>query len=471
MPRLNRASVLQFGIEAFQTILGFVATIYFARFLGAGTLGQYFLALAVVNWLLIPATGVKSTIKKRVSEDEEQDEYFTAGVAVQLAVLVVLLVGLFLFRGQVNDYLGFEGTLLVGALAFLKGIGTFLRGMLRGEHRVELAAVVGGAWETLRLVLQVALVVGGFQLLGLLVGEIAAAAVISLMLIVLLSLRLRRPSRHHFQRLYDYGKYAWLTTIKPFSYSWMDVLVLGFFVTESAIGVYEIAWRVSAAFILLPSAMAKVVFPYLSRQANEGETREIAATLRTATTFAGLFAIPGVAGALVIGGDVLGIYGEEFATGALLLGVLAVGRLGQSYETFLLQSLNAIDRPDATFRISLVFIAANLSLNLVLVWQFGAIGAAVATAVTMLLSTVLATRVLRRIVGFEVEWATIGVQILSATVMTIVVLMIRERVTPVTDFKTLLLVGVGAGVYFVCVFLGSAQARTQLRRVVDQTID
>ncbi|AWB26398.1 flippase [Halococcoides cellulosivorans] len=471
MAKLARSSALQFGVEMLQTVVGFVATIYFARLLGSGTLGQYFLALALVNWLLIPTKGIRGTTQKRISEDTDQDAYFTAGTTLQIALLAVIVAVLVLFRGRVDAYLGFQGTMLVAALFVFKGIGTFLRAILRGEHRVELAALVGGAWELLRIGLQVVLVVAGFKLVGLLVGEIAAAAVISVAILAVSSLGIARPTREHLRHLYDYGKYAWLTTIKPYAYSWMDVLVLGFFVADSAIGVYEISWRISAAFILLPSAMSKVVFPYLSRHAAEGRTDEIASTLTTVTTFAGLFAIPGVAGAIVLGEDILAIYGPEFTAGATILAVLAVGRLGQAYETFLMQSLNAIDRPDATFRISIVFIAVNLTLNVVLAWQFGAIGAAVATAVTVLLGTVLAGRILHRIVGFGVDWRTIGVQVASAATMAVVVALLRRQFQSVTDVETLVLVGIGVGVYGSGVFVGSAAARTQARRLLDQVFD
>lgn len=471
MAKLARSSALQFGVEMLQTVIGFVAMIYFARLLGSGTLGQYFLAMALVNWLLIPTKGIRGTTQKRVSEDTDQDAYFTAGAVVQLGLLSLVVAGLFLFRGRVESYLGFQGTALVAALFVFKGLGTFLRAILRGEHRVELAALAGGAWELLRIGVQVGLVVAGWKLIGLLVGEIVAAAAISLAILAVSSLGIARPSREHLRHLYEYGKYAWLTTIKPYAYSWMDVLVLGFFVADSAIGVYEISWRVSAAFILLPSAMSKVVFPYLSRHAAEGRTDEIASTLTTATTFAGLFAIPGVAGAFVLGEDVLAIYGPEFATGATILIVLSIGRLGQAYETFLMQSLNAIDRPDATFRISIIFIAVNLTLNVVLAWQFGAIGAAVATAVTVVLGTVLAGRILHRLVGFGVDVRTIGAQVVSAVLMALVVAAVRGWLGTVTDFETLGLAGLGAGVYCAGVFVGSPDARTQGRRLIDQVLD
>ncbi|MFB6187052.1 MAG: hypothetical protein ABEI86_09335, partial [Halobacteriaceae archaeon] len=83
MTRLARSSVLQFGVQGLQTVLGFVATLYFARELGSALLGQYFLTLALVNWLLLPTSGLQGAVNKRVSEETDSSEFYTAGVMLQ----------------------------------------------------------------------------------------------------------------------------------------------------------------------------------------------------------------------------------------------------------------------------------------------------------------------------------------------------------------------------------------------------
>jgi O-antigen/teichoic acid export membrane protein len=69
------------------SLLGFGATLYFARELGAEPLGIYSLVLGVVSWLTILGTlGVPAAVSKRVSEGDEQEAHVTGGL---------LLVGLF----------------------------------------------------------------------------------------------------------------------------------------------------------------------------------------------------------------------------------------------------------------------------------------------------------------------------------------------------------------------------------------
>jgi hypothetical protein len=54
--RLGQTSIIHFSSRLVASVVGFLATLYFARELGAGTLGFYFVALAIVSWLSLAGT-------------------------------------------------------------------------------------------------------------------------------------------------------------------------------------------------------------------------------------------------------------------------------------------------------------------------------------------------------------------------------------------------------------------------------
>ncbi|WP_251328602.1 hypothetical protein [Haloplanus pelagicus] len=259
MGRLARASTIQFGAQGLQTIVGFAATLYFANELGATVLGKYYLALAVVNWLLIPVAGVRGATMKRISEGDEPDEYLTAGTAIQLSFVCIEAAAILVFAGHVDAYVGAAAAGLVAAVLVTKSLSTFLLASLRGAGRVQSASVVEGGWNILRVLVQLAFVLAGAALTGLLWGEIVATAVTVLALVALLW-PFGRPTVEHVRSIYEYAKFSWLSSVKAMSYSWLDTIVLGFFVLPGVVAGYEVAWRISAAFILLPTAMTKVLF-------------------------------------------------------------------------------------------------------------------------------------------------------------------------------------------------------------------
>jgi len=99
-----------------------------------------------------------------------------------------------------------------------------------------------------------------------------------------------------------------------------------------------------------------------------------------------------------------------------------------------------------------VFVVTNLGLNVALVLEFGWTGAAVATALSALLATVLAHRALAGEVDFELPLAEIGRQVLASLVMGVVVVA-GTTVLPGKLPVGLGLVFVGAAVYSVVVFV------------------
>ncbi|ELY68608.1 polysaccharide biosynthesis protein [Natronobacterium gregoryi SP2] len=163
------------------------------------------------------------------------------------------------------------------------------------------------------------------------------------------------------------------------------------------------------------------------------------------------------------------LYGEGFGIGTHVLTILLLGILAYSYNKQLLNTLNAIDRPDLAFRANAVFIGANLVLNVALVYSIGWIGAAIATATSAAIGLVCSFYYTRRHVGFRVPVGEISRQILAALFMGIVVYSARAvgETHPVAAYNEVFvvsLVGLGAAVYFLVLLAISRTFRTTVSR-------
>lgn len=74
--RVGQTSLVHFLFNIFASLLGFVATIYFARVLGAGVIGEYALILSVVLWLQLGVMmGIPNSLIKRISEGSDEGHY------------------------------------------------------------------------------------------------------------------------------------------------------------------------------------------------------------------------------------------------------------------------------------------------------------------------------------------------------------------------------------------------------------
>jgi O-antigen/teichoic acid export membrane protein len=474
--RLGKTTVVHFASQVVASVAGFVATFAIVRLLGAAELGVYSVAVALVFWANIPAAAIGDALKKRISAAGEGGQYVAAGILLNLVPLLLAVGAVLAFPSAVESYLVPEGSglsvpfalapllalMLVGNVAFVT-----VTDVLDGYKRVALSGVTVAVERVGRTSVQLGLVVfAGLGVASLLVGHAVTMLLGAVLGLALAGIRWGRPTREHARSLYAYARYSWLGTLQTRAFSWMDTIVLGLFVTRELIGVYEVAWNLASLLALVSISVQRTLFPQLSDLAERGNEGRIHHLLDEGLVFTGVFVIPGLVGAAVIGDRVLKIYDPVFQQGVVVLLVLIVARGVAAYGKQLLSVINALNRPDIAFRINLLFIGTNLGLNLVLVWRFGWLGAAVATAVSATLILALGYRSVTSLIDRpRVPLKQISFEAVAAALMGAAVLLLRPY-APGNHYATLGLVAVGAAVYTVALLGLSARIREKVRGLV-----
>jgi len=463
--RLGQTSVIHFLSKILSSVLGFFATLAIARLLGAEVLGKYSVALAVVSWLGVLGTmGVAGAITKRVSEQEEPAAFALAGVALETALFVLFGTLVLVARGPINSYVGFPAAGFIVAMLGVTLAGNIVSSLLNGQHLVHVAGIISPINTGTRAGLQIAAVLAGFGLAGLFGGYIAGYIVVTLIGAAVLVRQfdvISLPERRHFRDLLSYAKYAWIGGLRVRAFNWVDIALLGVFVNSSLVGFYAASWNIAVFLMVFGASVSQTLFPEMSKLSAEEDPDAVGDLLNSALAYAGLLLIPGLIGAWILGERLLRIYGPEFVEAELVLVILIVATLVQAYQKQLTTTLNAIDRPDLSFRVNGVFIVANVALNVILIYTFGWVGAAVATAASVGVSLVLAYTYLSSIVTFSVPRYDILSQSVAGGVMGAIVyggLRLQEvyvglghNVAIVLGFVTL-----GAVVYFL-VLLGISE--------------
>ncbi len=466
--RLGQTSVIYFISKIVGSVLGFFATVYFARELGETVLGQYALVLALVTWLGIGGKlGFSSAITKRISEGEEPRKFLGAGMVVMSVMISVTAVLVAIFRDQVNAYVGVPVAEFVVFLLFVSLYKSLINASLKGNHLVHVYAVLSSGKQALRAVSQIALVVVGFGLAGMLWGYAIGYAVTATIGLLILGLRPAIPKKRHVVSLFDYAKFAWLGSMRSKTFDSVDIAVLGVFVTQGLVGIYSVAWSLSKFLDIFGSAISSTLFPEMSKVSAEDGVDAVSGLTEDALAYAGLILTPGLVGGLVLGDRLMAIYGDSFVPGTEVLPILILSLLVYTYNKQLLNTLNAIDRPDLAFRSNAVFVIANVMLNAILIWQLGWVGAAIATAVSAAVGLLFAFHYASTHVPFSAPFGEIARQWSAAIVMGLVVYVAREvgeaNLAWVDDLNAVFvvaLVGLGATVYFAILFGISAEFRT-----------
>jgi O-antigen/teichoic acid export membrane protein len=447
-----------------------VATLAIARVLGAEGLGIYALGISLVVWLDIPHSGFREALAKRVSEGREGEQYLTAGVVASLSSIVVPVLFVFFFRSYVNEYVGSDVSLLIIVILFANGLfGTF-RFALNGQKKVAHAGWIQFLNQVLRTVIQIGLLLLGYAVFGLFIGYAVAAVLAALMALVFLDVRVSVPTKRHFRDLYAYAKHGWSTGFKGNTFNWMDTVILGFFMSSSLVGIYEVAWSVASFLVLVSNSVSQTLFPEISDISTEGDTDRIHHYLNEGLVFTGVFLIPGLFGAVAIGVDVLRIYNTEFTRGASVLVILIVARTLDAYATQFTSVLKAIDRPDVVLRIDLLFVGTNTVLNVALVYFYGWYGAAVATLLSGVVSLLVGYYSLTNLIGVpNIPVGEISKEIFAGAVMFVTVTIVH-RFSRSEVYLTLIVVAVGAAIYVTVLLSISPRIRNKATALLGEQL-
>jgi O-antigen/teichoic acid export membrane protein len=470
MSRLKRTTLIHFTSQVLVSVSGFIATFAIARLLGSGVLGKYALVTALVIWFSFPVAAVGSATTKRMSEGEDPGVYLGAGFLV-LAVITPILVGVVLLgRSFFRGYIGAPVAGLLAALIAATAVFKLIKNGLNGQKKVGVSGLSIAAHRVVRTVLQVALILLGFRLGGIIAGHIAGLVLATVLALSFYEVTPALPGRAELRSLLEYARYSWLGTLQTQSFGWMDTIVLGFFVTASQIGIYEVAWNLASVLILVSVSIRTTLFPEISDLGSDERHEEIHEFIGDGLLFTGVFAIPGLVGAAVVGPRILAIYRPEFSRGAGILAMLVLARFVAAYGTQFLTVVNGIDRPDIAFRINAVFIGTNLTLNVVLVAAVGWYGAAVATGVSAAVLLATSYAAVHRLIGAPaIPYVEIGKEVAAALAMGAALWAVRP-VVPRDNYLTVLLVGCGAAVYVGTLLAISGRIREKVGELLPESV-
>ncbi|MFD1599229.1 polysaccharide biosynthesis C-terminal domain-containing protein [Halobellus rarus] len=467
--RLGQTSIIHFVSRLLASALGFVATIAIARILGSDSLGIYYLIISMVSWLGIAVTmGVRGAVTKRISDSEDEAAYAIAGGTVSTGLFLVMSAVVLIFQQQVNDYIGYSAAEVVILFLFVNLAQSIVNAVLNGQHLVHISGALTPVRIGTRSIVQITALLAGVGITGLFIGYAVGyllVAVVGLWIIIRNLTEISFPRRKHYRDLFSYAKYSWLGSLRSRAFNWVDIAVLGFFVSSSIIGVYTAAWNIAVFLMLFGGSLSQTLFPEMSSISAEDDPQSVAGLFETALAYAGLILIPGLVGGILLGEHLLRVYGDEFTQGAAVLSVLIVATLIQGYQRQFTTTLNAIDRPDIAFRINAIFIVANVILNVGLIPSYGIIGAAVATASSVAISLGVAYTYLSSLIDFSIPTGDIARQWTAAGVMGAAVylsLWLESAYLNVSNNTALVLtlVTVGAAVYFLVLFGISPRFRT-----------
>lgn len=424
---LARGGGLSFFGSASSALLGFLLTVVITRLMGADGAGVVFQATGVFAVVLAFAkVGMDSTavyLLPRVRLDDVGRIRSTIMAFVIIAVLVstILAVALqfiapLLWPGPDNPVSDTvralavfipAGAVMLIAAAILRALGSVR----------EYVLVSNIAIPALRppLVAVAAVATG-----SVVVVSVAWALPLALMMVVaavMVSGHVTRleggdrgrslPSRMQVREIISFATPRTASAGLEQAIIWVDVLLVGWLLSDQAAGIYGGAARFIQAGLVVDAALRVVVSPRFSSLLHQEKKEAVRELYITATIWLVLIASPIYVLLAVFSPVFLDLLGPDFRDGSMVLSILAVGIT----VTFLAGNIHSLlimsGRSGWAAINKVVVLVINIVGNLLLVPVWGIEGAAVVWAVSMLIDALLAAVEVSYFLGIRVPLAQV----------------------------------------------------------------
>ncbi|MCB0320292.1 MAG: oligosaccharide flippase family protein, partial [Bdellovibrionales bacterium] len=399
--KLSRDFILTFLSRIGITFLAAITSVVLARLLGASEYGRFVFAYSIIFLTLLPAKfGLDGAAVKFVAEYTAVRDFkrlvgfinasrrYLAFSTLVGIVLILLVIGLKIV--PLDD----RGSLL--ALAALPSFALLAQlhldgQVLNGLKQTAIASFPEGGLRAFILVLLLAIVY---------VAKFPLSADIALLMngfAVLCALIFSRRWIRWYCKRYDLPRVGvaepkrWIFTgashllisCSHVILSQTDLFMLGILQNSASVGLYSAALQLSSFLLFFGNAINPVVTPRMATAFSTGDRSELFRIAHLGVNLSFALTLPLFLLFLIFGDSLIVIlFGREFSQSSLIFLFLLLGQLAKVVSSPIGFVFTMTERERiASFIIGLSALL-NLILNLMLIPQFGAVGAACATCLS-----------------------------------------------------------------------------------------
>lgn len=402
----NRRFVNAVVLRGSAILCSLLITVLLARELSAQTYGTYVFALSVLSILAIPIqSGLPDLIvREAAAADNAGDAQRVKGLLIRAfqfsLILPVLMMVLWLIMVSAlpETFSGFPETDLISLVIFalpllaaLAVIGAALRAFQVYLAGQVLSLLLSRLLNLTLLALMIALpIVGEFTAKSAIYAYMAATFIT---LIVAAITLYRQKGQDWFTIQPRFNTRAWAKGILPLSLIAglqiivikTDIVMIRGFLGPSDVAIYHVASQFGNLVFIAKAGVMMVMGPRLSRLYNDGNLPEMQAELSQAARFVFLTGLPVAVFLILAGRPLLGTaFGPEFVGAYTTMVIIALGHLALSLFGSIDTLLKMTHHENVVLKTIGLAILLNVVLNAVLIPQYGTLGAAVASAISML---------------------------------------------------------------------------------------
>ncbi len=382
-------------------LIGIATSVIVARILGPEGQGIYALAILVPS-MIVTFTNLglaRATVyhmgKGTYPRSDLVGTVLTSSFIISLGSIIIGLVVVFFFSNSILPTV--PQVLLLLSLALIPFQLLFfqsLSGILLGLQEIKKY----NALVIIHSISLLALIAFFLMILDAGIAGAITANLLSLLLTVIVAtpwiLKSSNGKLRYFQldkrivgSLFSFGYKAYLGTVAASLHLRIDTFMLNYFLNPLMVGFYVISVAVVEKLWMLSQAVSTVLYPKVVAMKDEEEKKRFTPLVSRNTlliTILGALLLFGLSKWLIPF-----LYSEAYLPAVEPLQVLLVGIVAISMERILANDIVARGKPMINAYIASASLVANIILNIILIPEFGIMGAAWATSITYSLMAIV----------------------------------------------------------------------------------
>lgn len=246
-------------------------------------------------------------------------------------------------------------------------------------------------------------------------------------------------------------------------YTKLDTTTLGIFTSETCVGYYNYATKITSIVVNLAASVSTILLPRFSLYREQNMLDELKKTIESAQSVILFIAIPSAIGIIIMAKDIIFfLFGEAFIPAAATVQILAVLVIIKSIgNLYGVQVLVAFGKEKTLFYTTVLGAISNVLMNITLIPVFQQNGAAIASVLSELAVCIYQYIAAHRQINAELDKRDLYKMIIATTVMAVIVYVIVHIVSN-TIIAIIFSCLVGVGVYFIVTFLLHVKTSIQI---------
>jgi O-antigen/teichoic acid export membrane protein len=395
--RLGKNSIFSILDQLLGMGMNFFLSVLFARYLGAETLGQYSLGLAIVGLLAIFSNfGIVTIMSREIAKSKKKTKlYLGNALGIKLFISFPVLIILTVFTVYLFNY-SYDTAYIIILIAiyntFVSAIG-YIGSSLVSLHRNDVLLKINIINKAISLI-------GSYFLLSMaytIVEILYLFTFVSSILFVyaILQVKVIVPSfkilfHKKFNITYILISFPLImANAAEFISLKIDTVFIGAMMDEISVGYYSASYNLLMGAIFIPLALTKVYFPNFIKYYKNDKLKAFKLFKKYNLYFLIYSIFVGIIFYFLAPYIINFIYGAKFESSIEVLRYLSFAIIVLVMNRLYIYTLLAMKKNSYYFKITFFSMYVNLILNYILILKYGLLGAVVATIITEFLVMVL----------------------------------------------------------------------------------